>query len=407
MSLVPVFLSYSVISPSKELFFPLTDFYETPVSFEATGKPGDLIRSMQFDGYKLPKGTKALRILYGTNNSQSHLITSSGVVLVPKGEPPDEGWPVIAWAHGTSGVNRKCAPSLMAECFSDYGAPITYIERGYAVVATDYAGLGTDYPLDYMDRISNGWDVIHSVTAAGKAVPELGHKWVAVGHSTGAHALRGVAELQAELNDSSYLGVVAVSGLGDARTPMVVLSDSMMGWPLAIYLGLAVEARYPAFNCADILTAKGLELFEEVKANCQGPGIGKPTRPPLQGSQVLKEDWYRNPYVDRYFKLDESGNEKYKGPLLVINGDQEPPRTLENDIQAAKRMCEQGVDLQLGIIPGADHFSLLNASIEEQMEWIADRFSGKEIASNCRTLSNIRKNNLAPSIDAIIEALSR
>ena len=36
--------------------FPLTDFYDTPESFVATGKPGDLIRSMGFDGYTGPPG---------------------------------------------------------------------------------------------------------------------------------------------------------------------------------------------------------------------------------------------------------------------------------------------------------------------------------------------------------------
>ena len=140
---------------ARELF-PLTDFYDTPESFDRTGKPGDLIRSMKFDGYNLPKGVEATRILYGTTTSQGDLVTCSGVVLVPPGEAPEGGWPIIAWAHGTSGVTRRCAPSLMAECFDDYGAPCVYTETGHAVVAADYVGLGSDYPVNYMDRISNG-----------------------------------------------------------------------------------------------------------------------------------------------------------------------------------------------------------------------------------------------------------
>ena len=43
------------VTKTRELF-PLTDFYDTPESFSTTGKPGDLIRSMKFDGYNLPKG---------------------------------------------------------------------------------------------------------------------------------------------------------------------------------------------------------------------------------------------------------------------------------------------------------------------------------------------------------------
>ena len=368
---------------SKEIF-PLTDFYDTPVSFPTTGNPGDLIRSMKFDGYNLPEGIEATRILYGTTTSQGKLVTGSGVVLVPQGGPPEGGWPVIAWAHGTSGVTRRCAPSLMAECFSDYKAPCIYAEKGYAVVAADYAGLGTDYPVNYMDRISNGWDVILGVTAARKAVPDLGPKWVALGHSAGAHAMRGVAELQVVINDPSYLGVAAVSGLGDKRTPMVVLSKEAAF--LAICLTEAVKARYPVFDHAEILTEKGLELLDKLKTACSGPGTPLPTEPPIKGSEILLENWELNPHIDKYFKMDESGQEKYKGPVLVINGENEPPLVKANDIEAAKRMSEQGVDVQLKIIPGANHFTLLVDSIKEQMEWIADRFAGRETPNNYNTI---------------------
>ena len=367
----------------KEIF-PITDFYDTPESFAAKGQPGDVIRSKKFDGYNLPEGVEATRILYGTKTSQGDLVTCSGVVLVPPGEAPEGGWPVIAWAHGTSGVTRRCAPSLMAECFADYGGPCIYAENGYALVAADYAGLGSDYPVNYMDRISNGWDVINGVLAAREAVPALGRKWLAIGHSAGAHAMRGVAELEADINDPSYLGVVAISGLGDVRTPMVVLSKEAAF--LAIYLTEAVKAHYPAFNQAEILTERGLELLETLKSACSGPGTPIPEEPPVKGSELLIENWERNPYIDKYFKLDETKQEKYRGPVLVISGEEEPPPTLANDIEAAKRMCEQGVDVQFIMIPKADHFTLLNASIKEQLDWIADRFAGREIPNNCETI---------------------
>lgn len=50
--------------------------------------------------------------------------------------------PVIAWAHGTSGVARRCAPSLMKDV--EYGTEglMPMVAAGFAVVATDSAGLG-------------------------------------------------------------------------------------------------------------------------------------------------------------------------------------------------------------------------------------------------------------------------
>jgi acetyl esterase/lipase len=359
-------LSYVGVVHSKELF-PLTDFYDTPESFASTGKPGDLIRSMEFDGY-----------------SQGGLVVSSGVVLVPQGEAPEGGWPVIAWAHGTSGVNRTCAPSLTAENFANpWVGPNTYLERGYAVVAVDYAGLGSDSPIAYMDRIANAWDVINSVKAAQKAVPSLDRRWIATGHSAGAHAMRGVAELQAEINDPSYLGIVSLSGLGNGRDPMVFISR--MAPQLAFFICISVKARYPDFDYTDVLTDKGLELFEQVKARCQGPGFGRPRPSPIKGSEALKKDWDLNPYIDKYFKMDESGQERYRGPALVLIGDNETPHTMKNDPAVAKSMCQQGVDVLLKIIPDARHGTLFGKSMKDQMKWIADRFAGKEIPSNCET----------------------
>jgi hypothetical protein len=369
--------------PMKLKKFPLTEFYNTPSTFSKNGKPGDLIRWENFDGYAVPPGVKATRILYGTKTSGGALAVSSGVVLVPPGEAPKEGWPVIAWAHGTSGVNRECAISLTAMGFAMYRIPNSHLKNGYAVVATDYAGLGSDSAVAYMDRIGNAWDVIYSVKAAQKAVPSLGQRWLAIGHSAGAHAMRGVAELQAHINDPSYLGIVSLSGLQDSRDPMVFISKNNP--VLAIFICISVKELYPAFEYKDVLTEKGLELFEQVKSRCQGPGFGRPERSSIIGSEALKKDWDLNPYIDKYFKMDETGQERYKGPALVLIGENEKPYTLKNDPAVTQRMCQQGMDVLLKIIPGANHGSLLFRAIEDQTKWIADRFAGKEIPSNCET----------------------
>ena len=59
---------------------------------------------------------------------------------------------------------------------------------------------------------------------------------------------------------------------------------------------------------------------------------------------------------------------------------------MKNDPAVAKRMCQQGVDVLLKIIPDAEHVTLLGKSIKEQVDWIADRFAGREIPSDCETI---------------------
>jgi hypothetical protein len=95
---------------------PLTSFYDTPVPLPP-GRPGSLINSEPFEEYQVPPGVGAVLILYHSRSASGQDVASSGVVLVPFGTPPAGGWPVIAWAHGTSGIARMCAPSLMKDVY--------------------------------------------------------------------------------------------------------------------------------------------------------------------------------------------------------------------------------------------------------------------------------------------------
>lgn len=121
---------------------PITPFYDTPQTLAST-KPGDLLRQEEFGGYDLPEGMKAVRVLYSSVGSDDKPVATSAVVLVPDGTPPEGGWPVVAWAHGTSGIARQCAPSAMKDVY--YGGILfDMVKAGFAVVATDYHGLGTE-----------------------------------------------------------------------------------------------------------------------------------------------------------------------------------------------------------------------------------------------------------------------
>ena len=83
----------------------------------------------------------------------------------------------------------------------EYGSEglMPMVAAGFAVIATDYAGLGTPGPHQYDNKIPQANDVVYSVPAARAAVPSLGRRWVTIGHSQGGVAVWGVAELEARL----------------------------------------------------------------------------------------------------------------------------------------------------------------------------------------------------------------
>src|SRR3712207_4016856 len=50
-------------------------------------------------------------VLYRSTSVGGKAIAVSGTIHLPKGKAPKGGWPVVSWAHATSGIGDQCAPS--------------------------------------------------------------------------------------------------------------------------------------------------------------------------------------------------------------------------------------------------------------------------------------------------------
>jgi Secretory lipase len=168
-----------------------TPFYDPPRSM-LNGQPGTLVRQELIDG--APLGATAYRVIYRSTGLKDEPIFVSGVIVVPKGEPPQGGRPIVAWAHPTSGVASRCAPSLAIFLFQQIQGLRSFLERGYVVAATDYPGLGTPGPHPYLVGESEARSVIDAVRAAATMPGAGGGKrftvWGAFAGRTGCAVYR-------------------------------------------------------------------------------------------------------------------------------------------------------------------------------------------------------------------------
>ena len=90
----------------------LASFYRAPDPLPYA-PAGTLVRSQAVvPGPGLPAGTRAYRVLYHSTTAAGGDLAESGVVVVPGGAPPAGGFPIVSWAHGTTGVASGCAPSV-------------------------------------------------------------------------------------------------------------------------------------------------------------------------------------------------------------------------------------------------------------------------------------------------------
>ena len=360
---------------------PIGEFYSTPSNLSAT-RAGDLLRKEAFAGYSLPKGATAVRILYHSLDATGQDVATSGVVLIPAGTPPSSGWPVIAWAHGTSGVARLCAPSAMKDVYYGDEGLMPMVAAGFAVVATDYHGLGTDGPHQYVNKVAQAHDVIYSIPAARAAVKSLGSKWVADGHSQGGLAAWGVAEAEHGLKDPDYLGAVSVAGVAREVDFFSHLSDTPgVGFYLA-FMAAGIHARYPEFNPRDLISDGVLEHYADVTTKgCFYYGYATYAAAP--SGTLLRPQWEKSVWIHRFFEGNAVGNAPIGGPMLVIAGEADQTVPIEGVRAAVKDICAAKQPVTFRTYPGLDHDPTMEKSTPDQLKWIRARFAGKAATSNC------------------------
>jgi pimeloyl-ACP methyl ester carboxylesterase len=353
----------------------LTHFYDVPQPL-TPGKLGDLIRSESFDDYGLPLSMNVVRIVYHSRSATGEDVASSGVVLFPADKKPSAGgWPVIAWAHGSTGVARACAPSLRRNL--QHGPFLSmYVNLGYAIVASDFTGLGTNFRNAFADAPSNATDVIASIPAARAAVPQLGSRWVVMGAGQGGVTAVALAEREGDNHDSSYLGALAISNLGSASE---VLQDSAYRTSSIKLVSLIFGTKtvFPEFQLSTVLTGRGMELYSAVEQSCSDLGAVQDISP----ADAMKPGSDQNKLILEYLDRSTLGRTRANGPILVTSGAQ---TTANSTSQIISRMCKAGDKVQWQQYPELDPGEVVGESVRDQIAWIESRFAGRPAATNCR-----------------------
>ncbi len=353
----------------------LTGFFDTPANLGRT-QPGDLLRSEEGAGYSVPAGVRVVRFLYHSRNSRGEDVASSGVVLVPPGTAPREGWKVIVWAHGTSGVARQCAPSLAKDVTYGEEGLFPMVRAGFAVVAPDYHGLGTEGPHEYLNKIAQTYDVIYAVPAARKAVPALGARWVVDGHSQGGRAAWGVAEAETRLNDPNYLGAVSVAGAAELGDFMLSLQRAGALQFYQDYIAFGIKAVTPGFDPASLLTGAALAHYRDLAANgCWDYAYARFLD--QSGPLPYRQEPGAHAAVTRWLAESRFGETRLNKPLLVIAGEADQTEIFARVRPKVAKVCAAGIRVQFRAYKALDHDPTMQNSTPDQLNWINDRFAGR------------------------------
>jgi len=354
---------------------PLTKFYDTPDPLPS-GQPGELIRSEPFYEYLLPYTISAVRILYHSRSPHEKDVAASGVVLLPRGAPPPGGWPIVAWAHDLTGSARQCAPSLL-KTLNEGPLLSMYVGLGYAVVASDYAGLGTNFPYAVLDVPSNVQDVINSVAAARAALPQLGSKWLVAGYAHGSRVAIGMAEALPKNADSNFLGAIGILGVADPPEFFGHLAEGP-SYPMLVFLAQGIKNQYAGFRVDEMLTDKGLALYKYFGERCEATSDQTPG-----SNELLKPGWQNNQYIKEFFSRNALGRKPAFSPILLISGESDGDVPSSLTAAVVGQLCQQKDRVLFVNYPGLNASAVLGNSVGEQVSCIRARFSGRPAPSNC------------------------
>src|SRR3954471_3580463 len=247
-------------------------FYTPPSPLPGT-RHGDLIWARNLSGQPaLAQASSNRLVLYRSTGVDGRPIAVSGTVSLPKGKAPKGGWPVITWAHGTTGIADQCAPSrdtasnpdhlLNAYVYPELNA---WLKAGYAVVRTDYEGLGTPGVHPYLNGRSEGRSVLDVVRAARKLSPSLSKRYVIAGHSQGGQAALFAARLAPKyaggLQLRGTLAYAPVSHLSEQIPLAQSLKDPNPGISsLAALIARGLDVARPQLNVSSLLSEKAAPL---------------------------------------------------------------------------------------------------------------------------------------------------
>lgn len=328
----------------------------------------------------LPDAGRAVRQAYGTIDQHGRPAVATSAVFLPHGAPPPGGWPVVAWAHGTVGLGDDCAPSTQPRTARDAEYLGHWLRQGYAVVASDYAGLGTPGLHSYLNGGTAGRGIVDAVVAARADRLPLAPRWALVGQSQGAGAALNTAVRATALGAPAgldYRGVVATGAPANIEHlfqwagpgfPPVALPRALNLYALYILAGF--RELHPELGLDAMLTPRGRELVDAAEHLCNADmleAVGD-----FQISQALTRPLKDIPDVygrlNRYMGTPTVG---YDRPVFLGQGLLDRDVPAPSALSLAAEMTVNRQPLELHVYPDRDHSGTVYAATPDATGFLA------------------------------------
>ena len=344
----------------------------------ADAAPGTLLQAREVapDPSLARIGARLWQVRYASRSVLGDVpVEVSGVVIEPAGEPPPGGWPVVSYAHGTTGLADACAPSRSSTLLGQLSVVLPLVERGYVVTATDYEGLGTPGPHPYLQPVSEARGVIDAVGAARDLLPRTSQQWVAFGLSQGGQAVWAAGELAGP----GFLGAAALAPPTDIGSLVDDVPGDLGPLEKTLYPAvlLSLQLRHPSLDLADYLSGGALAAAPQLTTDCTTVGFEPFPDADFEPSSPAALDQLRAWLAELALPSGPA-----VGPLFVAAGTADGLVPVGTVDAAVDRACALGTTVEYRRYEGAGHPALPDAA-EDTLRWITARFADEPPPSTC------------------------
>ena len=359
----------------------LDPFYASPEEFSEI--PGTLVRFEPL-GVEVANA-QAYRMLYVTEDSQGKPAVAAGMAFIPdkKSVTPR---PVVAYIAGTTGQGDECAPSRSPNPVSGVKNFLPEaIAQGWAVVAPDEYGVGTEGIQLYLIKEQEVRDTVNSIRAL-QSIPgaSAGNDFAVYGYSQGGHTALWTGHLGEQVApELNLVGVAAVAPAANLTAIVERQWDEVAGWGIGADVVRSWQVLYP--NLFDgLLNNAARNNYERLAQECTfGSFVEGVIRHDLFKQDFFSENPVKDPRVAQIL-IDQTPT-PYPAdlPLMLVQGtaDQIVLAGPNADLQEA--WCAAGSTINGLWLGGVDHVNVAGMAGPSVVGWIADRFAGRSAPNTC------------------------
>ena len=367
---------------SHSLQSSLDAFYATPEEFSEI--PGTLLR-LEPLGVDVANA-RAYRLLYVTQDQRGKAAVAAGMAFIPD-KKSDTPRPVVAYIAGTTGQGDACAPSRATDPVSGVKHFLPEaIAQGWAVVAPDEYGVGTEGIELYLFKDQEVRDTVNSIRAL-QSIPgaSAGNDFAVYGFSQGGHTALWTGHLSEQFApELNLVGVAAAAPAANLTSIIDRQWDSVVGWGIGVDVVRSWSVAYPDLPTDTLLTDSARNNYERMAQGCiLGSFIEGTIRHKLFRQDFFLENPVNNPLWAQVLIDQTPMPYPAELPLMLIQGtaDQIVLAGPNADLQVS--WCAAGSTINALWLGGVDHTSVPAIAGPSVAGWIAGRFAGLKAPNTC------------------------